>query len=127
MSHIVCAGNTYKLPVRWKSIPHLWVVLTDPDDSDQVIMVSLTTHRKDSDETVVLHRGDHSFVRHKTVVYYQDARFASALSLTKAVRQGVATLHDSCGYDLLYKIQNGALESPHTPNDIKACLRRFLA
>ena len=50
---------------------HLWVVLTDPDgDPPRVAIVNLTTPKSgiQEDETVVLEVGDHSFVKHKTIV-----------------------------------------------------------
>lgn len=89
-------------------------------------MVNLTSMRPGVDVTVVLDRGDHSFVRHRTVVYYGDAKFGRADSLDIAVGAGYATRHDPVDIDLLEQIQDGLLTSDETPAGIKKyCESRF--
>ena len=93
--HVVSAGDTYILRKPGDGVPHLWAVLTDPDKDDTVVIVNLTTRQPHSDDTVILHPGDHPFVLHETVVFYQDACLAKTSALTKAVRGGAATMHNA--------------------------------
>ena len=122
----VVAGATYKFPIPGKSTPHLWVVLTDPDDNDEVAMVNLTTRRIGSDDTVILDFGDHPFVKHPTVVLYMDARRATAKSLTDAVSGDVACRHSLVRPDILSRIQDGVQQSRLTPSELKEYVRRRL-
>jgi len=124
----VSCGDTFLLPPTASSDPHLWIVLTDPEGNPtpQVVMVNLTSMRPGADTTVVLDRGDHSFIRHETVVYYGDARFADPGALEKGVGAGMATRHDPLNDDLLKRVQDGLLESNETPIRIKRyCHKRF--
>jgi len=126
-SRAVSAGDTFKMRKPDDHNPHLWVVVTDPDDDGDVAIVNLTSRKQHSDDTVTLNRGDHTFIERETVIYYQDARRTKASALTNAVRGGAATVHDPCRLDILTKIQRGLDRSPYTPNDIKEYVRRQLS
>jgi hypothetical protein len=124
---MVRMGDTYLLPKPGHSTPHLWIVLTEPDaTSGDVIMVNLTTQRSYSDATVVLNAGDHPFVQHATVVNYSDARYARAAALDTAAKSGICRLMKPMSEDVLKRIQEGLLNSPHTPNKIKSAFRGAL-
>ncbi len=56
-------GDTF-LPISEEDVTHLWIVITEPDASGLVAIVSLTTRRNNSDETCLIQMGDHPFVRH---------------------------------------------------------------
>ena len=73
-------GDTFLMPAPGIGpTPHLWVVITDPDDDDgRCVIVSVTTLRHGVDQTVFLSPGDHPFIRHRSVIYYIDARMVSA-------------------------------------------------
>ncbi|MCI0390265.1 MAG: hypothetical protein MOB07_16065 [Acidobacteria bacterium] len=110
-----------------KAIPHLWIVLTDPEgDPPQVVMVNLNTKRDGSDTTVVLHPGEHRFIKHETVVNYSDARFVEVGNLQALIAMHRDWQDDDCSDDLLAKIRQGLIDSPFTPNKIKTyCQARF--
>lgn len=86
--------------------------------------VSITTQRPGSDATCVLGPGDHPFVKHPSVVYYQDARELDLLAIERALTAGmqnvVCTRHASCSPSLLLRIRQGLLASSFTPKNIKA-------
>ena len=81
-------------------------------------MVNFTSRRSHSDATVVLKAGEHPFVRHDTVVNYQDARCTDSQVLIEACMQGVISKHEPCDSLVLKKIQRGFANSPRTPADI---------
>lgn len=116
----VVAGNTFILTRATGSTPHLWIVLTAPaGEPPEVVIVSLTTLRPHSDETVVLHPGDHPFVQHPTCVYFSDARIVAVAQLEKALRQGQAVPRADVSPELLRRIREGLLESPWTVHRIR--------
>ena len=54
----VQAGDTFLLPLNSNVTPHLWVILTDPDENGEVLGVNLTSHDVFKDTTVTLEAGD---------------------------------------------------------------------
>lgn len=82
---------------------HLWVVITDPQgDPPTVALVNLTTHKEGVDETVILSAGEHSFIKKKTVVYYQRAKVYDAEQLERAITADLTIKHrHDCSLELL--------------------------
>ena len=71
-------GDTYRIGHG----THLWVVISDPQQNpDQIVVVNLTSQRRWQDQACVLFPADHSFIRHETVVYYAEARIVSNAEL----------------------------------------------
>lgn len=121
------SGNTILLRKIDQSIPHLWIVLTEPEgDPLQVVIVNLTTKRSGSDETVVLKVGAHPFIKHETCVNYSDAQIVKVEALMRAATSGFFDIPDAMDSAVLSAIQQGLLESPLTPRKIKSfCREKF--
>ena len=85
--------------------------------------VSLTTSRQNSDQTCVLNAGDHPFVRHETVVGYSRADLQNTTKLSSGLASGQLICDDNVRPDVLVRIQQGALRSKHTKNEVKDFLR----
>jgi len=107
-------------PSRY-SISHLWLVITEPSgEPPEVIIVNLTTFREGADTTVILNKGDHSYIKHETVVYYADARNVPLQLLERIAALDPNRIYDeSCSEDLLVRIREGLLTSTFTPRKIK--------
>ena len=117
-------GDSLLLPKPGQDIPHLWVILTEPErETGRVIIVNLTTKRPHSDVTVVLQPGAHPFVQHETVVNYADARLVEIGHLEVAIRSGLCRTHQVFDATVLKQVQHGLLKSPFTPNKIKTYFR----
>lgn len=113
------AGDCLLMPKPGATqIPHLWIVITEPNKDDECVIVNLTTYRLMSDTTVVLKKGDHPFIEHDTVVQYMDARIVSSARLHDAIRGGAAILKPPCPERTLARIQKGILQSPHAPQKV---------
>src|SRR5258708_10421215 len=122
------AGDTLLITLeRTQSIPHLWVVVTNPDERGQLLIVSITTLRHNVDQTVVLQRGDHPFVRHQSSVFFGDSMIVSEERLEQWRLAGVASAEEPCRADILRLIQDGVLVSDYTPRKIIAFFQRALA
>lgn len=78
------SGDTFLMPAPGISnrTPHLWIVVTDPaQEENTVIIVSLTTLRKQAEQTVVLRKGEHPFIRWDSSVCYSDSRLVDVRDL----------------------------------------------
>lgn len=124
----VAVGQTLFLAPKSDVVPaHLWVVACGPvHDPPQVVLVSLSSAREGSDRTTVLQRGDHPFVRHETVVFYQDARVVMVHQLEKLLAAEVARTREGCSPELLQRIQDGCLKSPRIEPWIRETCRAAL-
>lgn len=106
---------------------HLWVVITEPFDSPpKVIIVNLTTKRLGSDETVILDIGEHNFIKHLTVISYSDAVMYPIDHIVNCVNGGSFKQSDSFSLEVLTKIQQGLLDSPHTPKKLKTIYKQLI-
>jgi len=122
-------GRSILMPKFSGATPHLWIILTEPEGNPpQVVIVNLTTLKPDTeDRTVILNVGDHPFIAHETVVYYVDARLATAQGILQLSKFPGYGFHDDCSKRLLEIIRSGLLESKDTPKGIKAyCRARFV-
>jgi hypothetical protein len=116
------AGDTFLMPAPGISNrpPHLWIVVTDPTQEEyRVIIVSLTTLREQADQTVVLRKGEHPFIRWDSSVFYNDCRLVDARDLDAKVRAKQIKLHDPCSATMLKNIQDGLLASELTPHKVE--------
>ena len=99
---------------------HLWVIITEPFGSpEQVVIVSLTSKKPHSDTTVVLSPKDHSFIKHETVISYADARIVRCEYIKRRVQERDIEPRDGFRDSVIQVIQQGLLDSPRTPRDIK--------
>lgn len=106
--------------------PHLWIIITDVDkDSDLIVIVSLTTLRRNADQTVILRKGDHPFIDHESIVYFADARLTELKSIDALVTAGTIKQQASCSANLLKEIQAGTLACDLTPNKILFFCRKM--
>jgi hypothetical protein len=119
-------GDTFLLP-KPGQVEHLWVVLTGPRKDGTAVCVNVTSWTFDSDETVILGPGDHPFVKKKSVIHYEDARYMPLNRieqlLQKRTTEFVCEMHHACTYKLLDRIRTGLLNSKRTPNGIKEYCR----
>ena len=118
------AGDTFLIPKSADEIEHLWIVLTEPDSDGMAVCVNVTRRESYSDTTLVLNIGDHPFIRKESVVHYPDASKLDLTRVQKAIdakpRQYICKPHKPCSNDLLERIRNGLLASPHTPKGLKS-------
>src|SRR5262249_27606257 len=114
-------GDTIEMPKPGHSVPHLWILITEPDAaSGEAVMVNVTTLRSHSDTTVLLKRGDHPYIIHDSVVFYADARIVDCRKIDAGVNAGYFPQLAACSPAVLKTIQEGLLKSPYTPNKVIA-------
>jgi CTP:molybdopterin cytidylyltransferase MocA len=120
-------GDTFHAQSPSSTKPHLYVVLTDPDTSGNVVIVNLTSQSRLKDQSCILAVGDHPFIKHETVVNYADALISNEEAILAGVRGG-AVRHDPVPVSaaVLDRIQRGALDSLQTEAKVKALVRAAL-
>ena len=123
-------GDTFLIPSREDGKPHLWIVLTQPDEEGKAVCVNVSSSWSSlSDKTVILKGGDHPFISRKSAVRYMDADLLSVRAVDEGLRLALditCVEREPCTPELLSKAQKGLLKSPHTPNRIKEKMRAYL-
>lgn len=126
---MLCCGNTFLLPKSAYLVEHLWIVITEPEaETSNAVCVNVTTRNRYSETTVVLAPGDHPFINHDSVINYRDARKLNLAQVyevltTKMPQRFAFGIYDPCSPQLLKRIQDGLLASPHAANGIKECCK----
>ncbi len=121
-------GDTFLMPVPGgRLIPHLWIVVTDPEpQTNFCAIVSITTLRNSKDQTVILRIGDHPFIRHDSTIFYGDAMILDARRLDAEIMAGLAIIRERCSPQTLKLVQDGVLASPFTrPKILRFCRDRW--
>ena len=62
-------GDTVLIPAPGSGVtPHLWIIVTEPNQDGLCIIVNLTTLGGSQDQTVTIAKGEHPFVNRPTSV-----------------------------------------------------------
>jgi hypothetical protein len=99
--------------------PHLWLILTDPDASGQVLGVMVVSLKSFSDRTVLLAAGEHPFIRHESSVDFGSARRLKVSRLAAAAGDGRCRLLSDLTPELLRRVRAGLHASPRTVHHIR--------
>jgi hypothetical protein len=117
---LITVGDTFLARNPPEKHEHLWIVLTTPDITCKAVCVSITTDRWDKDRTIILKAGDHPFIVHDSVVFYEGARVFDMNVVQAAIDAMPARLQPPCGPSVLKRIRQGLCDSPHTTYQIRA-------
>jgi hypothetical protein len=95
---------------------HLWVILSDPAQDDQnVVIVSITTLEPHKDQACLIPRGSHPWVTHDSCVAYDFARTVKQADLFALKDSGKIHLQEPLSEAILKKIQQAAADSTRCP------------
>jgi hypothetical protein len=113
-------------------IPHYYFVITEPKgDPLGAVAVNITDYNHCVDKTVVLTDG-HPSITKRSVVNYRAAIYLDVRKIEKEINDGEkqTMLHHKepvCNEALLKILQDGLLNSVHTPERIKQfCAQEFV-
>ncbi len=105
---------------------HLWVVVTGPNASGEVVCATFTTRRERSDATTICQGGEHPFFRHETVVLHNRSLMYTTAMIEECVADGTFIMREPCSAALLQKVRAGILLSRFTPKYICAAVNAAL-
>ena len=112
-------GSTFLLYDGDNPIPHLHVVITDPDHSNCVVLVSVTTERARSDTMTRLAPGDHPFVKNPSVITYAYTKVMSCEHLEGLVKSGDAYTKEDASEKIVRRAQAGLRETDRAPREVQ--------
>jgi hypothetical protein len=120
--------KTPRGPVR-----HLNVIITEPSEDMNYLVVPVTTYREDAgrpvpgqDNSCILAAGCHPFIKHKSYVYYKYARQMSALEIVIGIQKGLLIKREDMNPSIIQDMQRGAEESPNLPEELVSFFQFFL-
>jgi hypothetical protein len=107
----VKAGDAFFLKDRAVDT-HLWVVISDPEeDAQRVVLVSVTTCEPHKEAVCLLDVGDHPTVSHKSCIAYNEARMTTLGTLIALRDAGHLSLQPPVSEELLTRIRAGVSQS----------------
>lgn len=97
---------------------HLWIVLTNPDQDESILIVNVTTaHSLDKDKidsTIMLKAGEHKFLTsEKSYIYYRGAQIKKVSELQVEEKLGRLKMHEPCSNKILGLARSGVNGSKH--------------
>jgi hypothetical protein len=123
----VKVGDTFLRPAR--STPsetqHLWIVVTDPNSKNQVLIVNITSFKPCQDQTVMLNKGEHPFITELSCVFYREAEAVDNSKLDEAEKAGAIAKRESYSQSLIGLVRSGVIASPQTKRVIKKFFNDF--
>lgn len=113
------AGRSFTVPGPGPNQAHLWIVLTDPDPSDdKVVAVMVVSEKPHTDKTVTLIIGDHPFFQRASNIDYGTAKHFPRVKLENQINAR-GKLRQNVSPALLEKARAGIFGSSRCPNYIK--------
>lgn len=120
------AGQTYLFPLNDETRrEHLWVIATEPNADGLFVTVSFTSLRGAKDQTIILRKAEHPFVKWDTCVLYALAEISSSDILQAHVDCGSAKFHHNVSDVVLRLILDGFTASDFTKNRVREFVKAY--
>jgi hypothetical protein len=113
-------GDTFMLEDEDGIDEHLHVIITNPSSTDEVITVSISTRRANSECLVCLHPGEHPFIVRESVCPYRFAKIRTCAGIAAALADGRARAKEPASKELVTKLAAGLLDSDFAPPGVRA-------
>lgn len=114
-------------PVHDPDQKHLFVVLTDPVEAlnfagKHSLLVGIASLYPDvpHDPACELHAGDHPFIKHKSFVFYAEARIEISQKLIDGVKRGIFSPQGMLAEDIFARVCHGLTLSRFTAPKVLA-------
>ena len=113
---MIPVGSTFLIltPPFFK-IQHLYILIAAKQKTNTGLIVNITTYRDGCDKSCVVMPGEHSFLKHKSVINYGDSKIVSISTIEEAFSKGVIKPHDPVRPELLKRIRESGLKSSAIP------------
>lgn len=106
------AGDTFIIPLPGTSYDsHLWMVISDPGQGNECVLVNFTSWRADKDQACVVEPGEHPYVSRKTCVNFRDAKKCRIRDLDRLIASGSMKNSARLSAELLSKIRKAVPDS----------------
>lgn len=116
---LICSGGGNKR--------HAFVVLNEPvGNPPQVMMLSFSTKRRNSDMTCVVNPDEHPWLTNESFIFYARPLEVFVRDLDKYVESGYYSEVDECPTPLFERIIGGIMESPRSVPFLKSFCENHL-
>ncbi|MBP3367024.1 MAG: hypothetical protein J6K96_08575 [Treponema sp.] len=113
-------------PVTEEEIRHLRVVITDANDDNEFLTVSIDTFRsRYQDASCIIQPGEHPFIKHTSFVNYRYAKVISFAKIFNGLRNHIFLRKEDVSEELLKKIQEGAKRTKYLSREHKIWFELF--
>lgn len=113
-------------PVTDDEIRHLRVVITDPNEDNEFLTVSIDTYKsRFQDDSCIIQAGEHQFIKHVSFVNYRYAKVLSFAKIFNGLKQHIFIRKEDVSEELLRKIQDGAKKSKNLSREFKSWFELF--
>jgi len=107
-------------------IRHLNVVITEPDEDNNVLVVPICTYievndvpRQGQDPSCILKIGCHPFIKVKSYIRYHNAKEMSLIAIFNGLQKGTLIKYPDFNNRVIQDIQTGAKASIYLPQKLK--------
>lgn len=109
---------------------HLWIALTAPELDGGIFVANFTSHYpadKESCDTdcTVVNPGEHPYPRRPSCIFYRGSHAENQTDILRGIERPFRR-GEPLSPALLRRIQQGALDSSRTPDDVKDAVRASL-
>jgi hypothetical protein len=116
-------GQSFITPEAPGVLPHLWMVLSDPDRSSRVVIANISSRPCPSGEVFEVHRGEHPFVSHTSYLRFAEVRVTDRDGLEKLLTAGRIRPSHDLSPDLLGRMQKAVAAARVAPIEATRLLR----
>jgi hypothetical protein len=122
------AGQTFLFPLNDENQrEHLWIIVTEPNNEALFAIASFTSLKGAKDQTVILQRAEHPFLRWDTCISYAQAEIMSIEKLQAHFQYGRAEMHRDASPAVLKLVLEGFSASDFTKNRVLAFVNTYRA
>jgi len=124
---MINVGDSFLIVNPKNNIPHLYVVISKPNNNNQILMVNVTKYKTWKDNSCILIPNDHPFIKQKSVINYSDAIEARSDILEQLANCGRPDVRKERPFNknIVTKIQDGAKKSNSLPKKFHSYFRLF--
>jgi hypothetical protein len=120
------AGQTFVYPLNDEAPrEHLWIIATEPNSECLFAVTSFTSLKGAKDQTVILRKDEHPFLKWDTCISYAQAEIMSIEQLDGYIQCGLARLHKNATLELCQLVLDGFTASDATKNRIRNFIREY--
>ena len=115
--NFIVAGSAVLILGGQQDKPHIWFILTNPDEDDRVLVVMLRSRQRHTDNTTILAPGEYEFGSPvEGAIDYGETMLFPVTKLLGKIQNNRAQMRKPMTPDLHARVLAGACISGHTPN-----------
>jgi len=103
---------------------HPWIIASDPEKADRVVLVNLSTKPCGTPPECIIEPKEHGALSRPSYIRFNEARLRDLSKLEAALKKGLFQPSGNLSPEILKKVQAALLASPLTPREVKELLKK---